>query len=384
MMHSVFEMVCLLPVIGGSIYAVLCLIAVIRFKRTSASSHADAPGVWPPVTLLKPVCGLEKNLRQNLRSACVQDYPEYQIVFSFQASDDPALPLVQDLQREFGAQKVSIAIDDRQTAPNGKVKNLMGGLPHARYDVLVISDSDVLLEPGYLKVIVAPLQDPHVGYVCTVYKASHAQTWFEKLELLTINADVMSNIVFAHVTGVSKPCLGASTALHRSTLKDIGGLEALGDYLVEDYEMGRRILSTGKRSVIVFHLIDTIVDLKSVRHWWSHQLYWDQNIRVVQPWAFFGTVMVRAIPFAVLFAALRADTWGLAVMVGAVMIRMATAAGIVGWGFKDQQGLKSLGLLPIRDIAGLVSWALAFTARTVVWRGQEFILYRDGRMVPKP
>ena len=134
----------------------------------------------------------------------------------------------------------------------------------------------------------------------------------------------------------------------------------------------------------MFHLIETIVDLKSVRQWWTHQLYWDQNIRVVEPWAFLGTVMVRAIPFALLFAALRVDVWGVAVVVVAAMIRMATAAGIVGWGFKDRQGLKSLWLLPIRDIAGLVSWALAFTARTVVWRGQEFILYRDGRMAPKP
>ncbi|OLE19865.1 MAG: ceramide glucosyltransferase, partial [Cyanobacteria bacterium 13_1_40CM_2_61_4] len=339
---------------------------------------------WPPVTILKPVCGLEKNLRENLRSACAQDYPEYQVVFSVQAPDDPALPLVRELQREFGAQRVSIAVDDRQTAPNGKIKNLLGGFPYARYDIFVISDSDVLLRPDYLKAIVAPLDDSNVGYVCTLYKASRAGTWFEKLELLTINADVMSNIVFAHVSGVSKVCLGGSTALHRSTLKDIGGFEALGDYLVEDYEMGQRILKTGKKNALVFHLVDTIVDLKTVRQWWTHQLYWDQNIRVVEPVAFFGTVVVRAIPFALIFAALRLDAVGLAVLGGAVMIRMATAAGILGWGFKDWEGIKSLALLPIRDAAGLVFWVLAFTKRTVIWRGVEFILHRDGRMVPLP
>ena len=384
MIHTLLEIVCLVPVIGGSIYAVLCLISVFWFKAAHVAPPRLRPASWPPVTILKPVCGLEKNLRENLRSACVQDYPEYQVVFSVQILDDPALPLLKELQREFGAQKVSIAVDGQQTAPNGKIKNLLGGLPHARYDVLVISDSDILLRPDYLKVIVAPLEDPDVGYVCTLYKASHAKTWFEKLELLTINADVMSNIVFAHVTGVSKPCLGASTAIRRSMLKDIGGLEALGEYLVEDYEMGRRILKTGKRGTIVFHLIDTIVDLKTVHQWWTHQLYWDQNIRVVEPAAFFGTIVIRAVPFAVMFAALRLDLLGVAIMGGAVLIRLASAAGILGWGFRDREGIKSLALLPLRDMAGLVFWALAFTRRVVIWRGAEFILHRDGRMVPRP
>ena len=379
------QLICLLPVIGGSIYAVLCLISVLYFKASSKGSSASAPRrpplFWPPVTVLKPVCGLEKNLRENLRSACEQDYPEFQVVFSMQVSDDPALPLLKDLQREFGQEKVTIAVDDRQTAPNGKVKNLLGGLPYARYDTLVISDSDILLPPDYLKAIVVPLQDTNVGYVCTLYKASHADSWFEKLELLTINADVMSNIVFAHVSGVSKPCLGASTALHRSMLKEIGGLEALGDYLVEDYEMGRRILKTGKKSAIVFHLVETIVDLKSVRQWWTHQLYWDQNIRVVETAAFLGTIFIRAIPFAMIFAALRWDLLGVGVLTGAAFIRVSTAFGILRWGFQDREGVKWLALLPARDVAGLVSWVLAFTKRTVIWRGVEFILHRDGRMV---
>ena len=380
----VFEAICLIPVIGGSIYAILCLISVMRFKASSGASSGSRPASWPPVTILKPVCGLEKNLRENLRSACVQDYPEYQVVFSVQVPNDAALPLLKDLQREYGADKVSIAVDGSQTAPNGKVRNLLGGLPYARYDLLVISDSDVMLGPDYLKTIVAPLEDPAIGYVCTLYKASHAETWFEKLELLTINADVMSNIVLAHMTGVSRPCLGASTVLHRSTLKDIGGLEALGDYLVEDYEMGRRILANGKKSAIVCHLVETIVDLKNVRQWWTHQLYWDQNIRVVEPWAFFGTVVVRAIPFALMFAALRLDLIGAVVMGGAVLIRLASVAGLLTWGFQDREGIKSLWLLPIRDLAGLVFWALAFAKRIVIWRGAEFILHRDGRMELRP
>ena len=383
-MRSLLEWMFLLPVIGGAVYAVLCLISVIRLRmRPVVSPQCSFPS-WPPVTVLKPVCGLEKNLGINLRSACLQDYPEFQVVFSVQDTDDPAIPLLKDIQREFGTEKVAVAIDGTQSAPNGKIKNLLGALPYARYEYLVISDSDVRLRPDYLKTIIAPLADPAVGCVCTLYKATSAKTWFEKLEMLTLNADFMTNVIFAYVTGASKFCLGASTALRRPTLKDIGGLEALADYLVEDHEMGRRIWAAGKKVTIVPYFVETVVDLQSPAQWWTHQVYWDQNTRSAQPAGFFGTVLVRSVPFAILFALARfGDGLGLAVLAGALAIRLGTAAAILGWGFRDQGGLRSLWLLPLRDTAGLVSWLLAFTKRTVIWREAEFILTPGGRMVPR-
>lgn len=365
-------------------YAVLCLISVIRLRmRPDVSPQASFPS-WPPVTVLKPVCGLEKNLGINLRSACVQDYPEFQVVFSVQDASDPAIPLLKEIQREFGAEKVAVAIDDTQTAPNGKIKNLLGALPYARYEYFVISDSDVRLRPDYLKTIIAPLADPAVGCVCTLYKATCARTWFEKLELLTLNADFMTNVIFAYVTGASKFCLGASTAVRRPTLKDIGGLEALADYLVEDHEMGRRIWAAGKKVAIVPYFIETMVDLQTPAQWWTHQVYWDQNTRSAQPMGFFCTVLVRSVPFAILFALVRlGDVLGFAVLAGALAVRLGTTAVVLGWGFRDREGLRSLWLLPLRDTAGLVSWLLAFSKRTVIWRQAEFILTRGGRMVPR-
>jgi ceramide glucosyltransferase len=261
---------------------------------------------------------------------------------------------------------------------------MIGGLRHARYDLLVISDSDVLLTPDYLKTIVAPLSDPEVGCACTLYKASRAETWFEKMELLTLNADFITNVLFAHVSGASKFCLGASAALYRSTLDRIGGLEALSDYLVEDYEMGRRIWMLGKKIVIVPCFVDTIVDLKSPSQWWSHQVYWDQNTRAARPYAFFATAIIRSVPFALLYAATRlGDAVGLWTFAGASLLRLASASIILGWGLRDREGLRSLWLLPFRDIASLAIWLLAFLKRTTVWRGASFILTRDGRLVAR-
>ena len=381
---SLFQWVCLVPVLGGSVYAVLCLLALLRFRTQNAPSLPLPFSDWPPVTLLKPLCGLEKNQRMNLRSACLQDYPEYQVIFSVQDPDDPVMPLLKEIQREFGPEKVSLVVENRQAGPNGKINNLLGALPHARYDILVISDSDVRLGPDYLKAIAAPLAEPDVGCVCTLYKATCADRWFEKMELLTFNADFITSVIFAYVTGASHFCLGPSMALRRSTLKDIGGLEALAAYLVEDYEIGRRLWISGKRVAIVRHFVEIVVDLKNPSQWWNHQIYWDQNTRAARPIGFLASVLIRFVPFALLFAACRsADAVGLMVLGGAVGLRLATAAVILGWGLRDREGLRSIALLPLRDITALFSWLLAFTKKTVTWRGAKFILSRDGLLLPK-
>ncbi len=384
MVKNLLEWMFLVPTITGSVYVILCLIALWRFN-TRPPNTARKPFVsWPPVTILKPVHGLEKNQRENLRSACLQDYPLFQVVFSVQTPDDPSVPLLRQIQREFGPEKVTVAIENRRAGSNGKINNMLGGLPYARHEILVVSDSDVRLRPDYLKTIIAPLADPEVGCVCTLYKASCAETWFEKMELLTLNADFMASVIFAHVTGASKFCLGASVALRRSTLEEIGGLEALADYLVEDYEMGRRIWCSGKKISIVPYFIDTMVDLKSPSQWWNHQVYWDQNTRAARPVAFLATAIIRSTPFALLFASMRRlDGVGLTVLGAAMLVRMATAAMTLGWGFRDREGLKSLALLPFRDLAGLVSWFLALTRKTTIWRGSKFILTRDGRLVSR-
>ena len=201
------------------------------------------------------------------------------------------------------------------------------------------------------------------------------------MELLTLNADFIPSVVFAYVSGASKFCLGSSVALWRESLKKMGGLETLADYLAEDYEMGRRLWVSGKRMVLVPYFVDIVVDLKDFSQWWNHQVCWDQKTRAARPAGFFATIVTRFVPFALLFAAYRlGDALGLAILGGVIGLRLATAAVIMGWGFQDREGLKSLALLPLRDMVALVFWVLAFTKKTVVWRGSKLILTRGGRL----
>jgi len=304
------------------------------------------------------------------------------VVLSVQRRDAPAIPMLEAVQREFGPERVTVAVECCDAGPNGKINNLVGGLKHARHDILVISDSDVRLRPDYLKTIVAPLSDPAVGCVCTLYKAVEADRWFERLELLTINAELTPNIIFVLMTGVAKFCLGASTAIRRKDLEQLGGLESLADYLVEDYEMGRRLWTAGRTVAIVPYVVDTVVDLKSPSQWWHHLIYWDQNNRAAAPRNFFGTILIRPVPFAVLFAlATLGSPAGWFVLAGAVTLRLLCASIVLGSVLRDREGLRSLWLVPLRDCAALVSFLLAYTKRTTVWRDVRFTLTRDGRLV---
>jgi len=219
-----------------------------------------------------------------------------------------------------------------------------------------MSDSDVWVRPDDLQIIVAPLADPKVRGVCTLFKVTQAQRWFEQLEWLTINAAFIPNVIFAHLTGTSQCCLRPSIALRRSTLQGVGGLESQADFLLEDYELGRRIWTSGKHLAILPYFVVVAVDLQSLRQWWDHQCYWEQNPWAARPWGFFATVITRTVPFALLFAVIRlGDAVELTVLGVVVALRLATIGRLLQWGLLDRDGVRSLILLPLRDLLGLVS-----------------------------
>lgn len=373
------QLLLLIPVVGGSIFCLLCVWAAARFfsKRPAPSTYT------PPLTVLKPIYGLDKGLEANLLRLCRQDYPDYQVVLAVQRPDDPALPLLRRLESEF-PDRVTLVVKVSAPVVNGKVQNLTNALTAARHDVLIISDSDVRVGPDYLRIMAAPLADPNVGYACSMYRSADAGHWSEKLELLSLNADFVPSLIFAAVTGVSDFCVGATVAFRKADLESTGGMAALGDYLAEDYELGRRLVGLGKTMVILPHVVEILAEYPSFPRWWHHQVYWDQNTWTANSTGFVLTILTRAVPFALAFAAVRSfDATGLNVLIATLGIRLATAGWICAAYLGDREGIKALWLLPLRDIFALASWYVAITRRGFEWRGHRFGLTKEGRIVPR-
>jgi ceramide glucosyltransferase len=375
------EAACLAIVACGSIYTMLATATAVVFRRRMA--RVPRAHALPPVTILKPLYGADKGLLENLRAACSLDYPEYQVVLSVQRLDDPAIPIMRQIEQEFGTARVTLAISEGETHANGKIQNLENAYPRARHDLLIISDSDIRLPRDYLRVMVAPFEDPHVGCVCSPYRAIDGESWFEKLELLTMNADFVPNLIFTSVSGLLTFGLGASMCFRRTDLEAIGGFAAFRDQLGEDYVMAERIEGIGRSVVLAPYFVDMEVDLSGAGQWWEHQLYWDQNTRAMRPAGYAATVVVRSVPFALFFALLTGlDVTGMGVLAAALGIRFASAAYVLGPVMDDREGLRALWLLPLRDMLGLAVWFATVLRRGFIRRGQRFGLLADGRIVP--
>jgi ceramide glucosyltransferase len=363
----------LVPVVVSCVYWIATDLMMARFFRR----RAPADSSWlPAVSLIKPVCGLEKNIHENLSTACRQNYPRYEVIFSVQDSADPALPLLARIRGENPTVPIQIVVDRASAGPNGKVSNLLNATGHATGRVLVYSDSDMRLEPNYLRTIVAPLANPRVGIACTVYRAEGADNLYESLELLSLNTDFVPSMVFAVETGAALACPGASQAIRRETLTLVGGLEPMAYSLVEDLELGRAVMAAGLMIALVPHVAVTRVDAPRPSVWWRHQVYWDQNTRVANPVGFFFTFLVRGVPFAGLYA-LCGGPGSWRVLAGTLAIRLGTtlvSSTLLG----DREGIRRLWLLPLRDAAGLLVWLASFVGRKVYWRGRVFALSGKG------
>ena len=375
-----WRLLLLLPVLAASAFwlaTTICL-AVFMRKSFAADCGAAKDGPWPKVSLIKPVYGLEKDLYENLSTGCKQDYPDYEVVYCVQRKNDPALEVIERIRSDFPHSNVQIVIDESDVGPNCKLTNIHNGSRRANGDVLVFSDSDMFLPPDYLRAIVAPLADRQVGISCTTYKAWKPRNLFEALELLCFNADFVPQMVFAVVTRASIACPGATMAIRREVLDEIGGLAPLGHYLVEDYELGKRVVEQGYGIHFAPYVATMGVDLDTFGDLWRHQVYWNQNTRLANSTGFFFTILLHGVPFALLYA-LSGAPFGWPVLLVAIAARLGTAVGN-SFFLQDKDGINNVWLLPFRDLLGIFFWLSSFLKRKTYWRGKTFIL-KKGKIV---
>jgi ceramide glucosyltransferase len=334
----------------------------------------------PPVSILKPLKGLDPQMWEAFCSHCDQDYPEFQLIFGVSDPNDPAIALVLRLQEKYPHRKIDLLVCPRDLGNNRKLGTLAQMLPAARYEILLVNDSDIRVVPDYLRRVTAPLDDSTVGLVTCLYRGIPRPTLGSRLEALGISTDFVPGVLSARLieSGLHFG-LGSTLAFRRSDLQAIGGFEAMVDYLADDYEIGNRIAGLGKRIELSEVVVETFLPAYSFREYVDHQLRWARSVRGARSWGYAGLVLTFGLPWATLaLVAGRGAAWLWWLFAVTVVARFAVglAAEAV---LDDTQPLRDLFLLPVRDLIAPVIWAMGLVGNRIFWRGDEFYL-RNGRL----
>jgi ceramide glucosyltransferase len=388
MTHTIEKVIQIIAAVGaltGSAYCLVCLWSAWAFvndrRRRLAAKSNEQPGSWPHVSILKPLKGVDPEIYENFRSHCEQDYPEYEVIFGVSDAEDPAVPTVLRLQKEFPQRSIQLAVCSETLGVNIKVSNLVQMLRTARHDVLIVDDSDIRVPQDYLRRVIAPLSDPQVGMVTCLYRGVASSAFGSRLEALGISTDFSPGVLVARaIEGGVRFGLGSTMVFRRPDLETMGGFETLVDHLADDYELGKRIADLGKRILLSEVVVETFLPAYDFRGFLRHQLRWARGVRDSRRWGYVGLVFTFGLSWALLAALMARAPWGWCLLGLALLVRLA-AATAVGWGvLRDRQTLVWLFLVPLRDLIGVLVWTTSFGGNTIDWRGDSFVL-RDGRLV---
>ena len=365
-------------------YLLLVMLASARFRRERRRATAQ-PSEFPPVTLLKPVCGMEPGLEAHLTSFFEQQYPSYEIIFGARRSDDPALDVVRRVSAIYPSVPVKIVVSGEPWRPNAKVCSLVKMYERASHDYLIISDSDVKVGLNYIAEVVQPMLDPCNGMVTCLYRGLPTGGLWSKLEALGMSVEMTSGAIVANLLEGVKFALGPTMAIRRDALDAIGGFEPLADYCSDDYVLGRNVADSGRHVVMSQHVIDHVVINRKFACSMHHQIRWMKSTRCSRRAGHAGTALTFAVPFGMigLIGAVGLHQWAVgAGLFAAAYLNRVVLSLVAGWGVVgDRRALRSAWLYPLRDFMGFVFWCASYTGRTIVWRGDRYRLEGCGRMV---
>ena len=379
-MSHLFRDIALLGTLASLGYCAVAIWAALRFAH-SRDTPIPLPPELPPVSILKPLKGTDPQMYEALRSHCLQNYPQYEILFGISDPNDPAIGVVEKLRLEFPDRAIEFVLCDKVLGANGKVSSLAQLAAVAKHDYLLVNDSDVRVEPEYLRTVVAELLQADVGLVTCLYRGVPSATIPSKLESLGIGTDFSAGVLVARqIEGGLQFGLGSTLALRKSALEAIGGFEAIADHLADDYELGRLISAKNLKVTLSRSVVDSFLPAYDASEFLSHQLRWARTIRASRTAGYAGLVLPFTLPWALLTLMLaHGADWSLGLFVIAVLMRLAVAGCVGGLVLKDRTLLRSMWLLLIRDLLAVVIWIGGLAGRTILWRGQRFYL-RKGKL----
>jgi ceramide glucosyltransferase len=336
----------------------------------------------PPVSLLKPVRGVDFATYENYSSFCRQDYPDYEILFAVHDAADSAVPLIHRLIAEFPDRRIRLLVGAEDLGANRKVNKLARLSAEAQHEILVLTDGDVRVGPNYLREVVAPFVEERTGAVTSFYRGIAERNLGAELEAIGASSDFFAGVLMAEWTEGMNFALGGSIVTTKRWLSKIGGFESIAGMLADDYELGLRIAQAGGRVLLSREAVWTMYPAQSARNFWNHQLRWARTVRLCRPLSYFGLIFTLGLPWTVLAALVAPTKWIAAAYLLAYLVLRHVMAWMVGvWGVGDEVLRHKLWLVPVRDALYSVVWVASFASNRITWGGQEFSMHK-GKMVP--
>jgi ceramide glucosyltransferase len=377
--HGVIRTAVLIVAALPLLYYALATFAGLRFF--SVERAKDPAPHSPPVSVLKPVRGVDFGSRDNFASFCRQDYPEYEILFAVNEESDAAVPLVRQLIAEFPERPIRLLIGAVQIGANRKVNKLVRLVREASHDVLVLTDGDVRVGPNFLREVVAPLAKPSIGAVTCFYRGIAQRNFWAELEALGTATDFAPSVLIANWLEGVRFGLGAAIATSKPWIERIGGLEPIASMHSDDYELGYRIAKAGGTVQLSREAVETMYPAESFAGFWHHQIRWARTVRLSRPGSCVGLIFTHGLPWAVAAAVLGRSTAIAAAYLGAyVLLRLAMGWTVGVWGIGDQVARRKLWLVPLRDAVHFMVWVASFGSNRIHWGGRLFAM-EGGRMV---
>ena len=374
-------MALILLLLAALAYQILALVSLWRFfkKPLSRLASADSPGI----TIFKPVKGLAPESRECLESFLTLDYQPYQVLFGVSDPADPAWPLLESLCQAAPPGRVQAVLCPETWGHNPKVSTLRQLEPLARYNLLVVADGDVKVSPDFLDRVAAAFREPQVGLVSCPYRAGPADSLGSWLEALSISADFIPSVAVAQYVEGIRFALGATMAVTRTALAQIGGFAALADYLADDYQLGWRVHQAGFEVRLLPYVVETVNPRMRLKDYLSHQLRWTRTYRVCRPRGYFAYGITHALVFSlILWLISGLASWALGLVAATLALRLVLAWFSEKVCLGGKLNLTALFLLPVKDLLSFGLWLASFLGNEVVWQGRRYRLTPDGLLVP--
>jgi ceramide glucosyltransferase len=376
-MLPVLRLIVLLLALGPIVYYLLSLYCIIGYFRALRKVPPRSGEYTPPASILKPARGVDRDAYENFASFCRLDYPEYELIFAASDVDDPAIPIIQKLQRDFPACAIRLIAPAEHVGVNRKINNLCSAVKAAKYDLLVMSDTDVRVQKNYLREVAAPFVDPAVGGTTSFYHCLGGGNVVADLNMLGMSMDSVPGALIARrLEGNVRFAFGWTMATTKKVLAEIGGWESMANYQSDDFELGNRIANRGYRVEIIHGLPWMVFPAETIRQFISHEMRWTVGLRHVRPAGYAGMIFTLGLPWALLavIAAITAGWYAVAAsyLSAYLVLRIAAtwAAGV--WGLGDRSIARKLWLVPLRDAIYAGVWVAALFSNRVEWRGWEY------------